>query len=57
METRNLLVIGVWVFAIIGLVGTFMTQADILLALFLFVMAIIISVVATTLPTGVPSKT
>ncbi len=52
METRNIMVIGIWTFAIVWLVGTFVLGADALVALFIFLVAIVISVVATELPGG-----
>ena len=50
------MVIGVWMFAIIWLVGMLVLQADLLFAIFIFLIAIVISVVATALPTA-PSRT
>ena len=51
METRNILVIGVWAFAIIFLVGMIVLEGDLLVPLFIFVVAIVISLIATVLPT------
>lgn len=56
METKNILVIGVWAFAIIWLVGMLVLQADLFFALIIFFVAIAISVVATTLPPTSTSK-
>lgn len=50
METRNILVIGVWSFVIIWLIGMIVLQADLFFAMMLFFVAIIISVLATGLP-------
>lgn len=50
LETRNILVIGVWAFVIIWLIGMLLVQGDLLFAMILFFVAIIISVVATELP-------
>ncbi|MDG6996966.1 MAG: hypothetical protein JRN52_13685 [Nitrososphaerota archaeon] len=52
LETRNILVIGVWTFAIIWLIGMLVLQADLLIALFIFLIAIIVSVASTALPTS-----
>ena len=52
MEIRNILVIGVWTFAIIWLIGMLVLQADLLIALFIFLIAIIVSVASTALPTS-----
>ena len=51
METRNILVTGVWAFAIIWLIGMLVLQADLFFALIIFLIAIIVSVLATALPT------
>ena len=50
LETKNLMVVGVWSFVIIWLVGTFVVQADALIALMLFFVAIVISLVTIALP-------
>ena len=50
METRNILVIGVWAFVIIWLIGMIIIHGDLLFAMIPFFVAIIISVVATELP-------
>ncbi len=50
MEVRDIMVIGVWAFAIILLVGSLALGADLLVALFIFVVAIIVSVAAAELP-------
>lgn len=56
METRNILVLGVWAFVIIWLVGMLWLQADLFFAMMLFFVAIIISVIATALPGKEPEK-
>ncbi|HZW56934.1 MAG TPA: hypothetical protein VFF30_11655 [Nitrososphaerales archaeon] len=56
METRNILVIGVWLFALIWLVGMLVLQADLLVSLFIFLIAIVVSVAATALPTTSPAS-
>lgn len=50
LETRNILVIGVWAFVIIWLVGMLLIRGDLFFAMILFFVAIIISVLATELP-------
>ena len=52
METKNILVVGVWAFAIIWLVGMFALQADLLSALFVFFIAIVVSIGAAAFPAG-----
>lgn len=52
LETRNILVIGVWAFAIVWLVGMFVLQADLFFALILFFVAIFVSFAATALPSN-----
>ena len=56
METRNILVIGVWAFVIIWLVGMLVVQGDLLFALVLFFVAIIVSLVAAELPKSTQEK-
>lgn len=56
LETRNILVIGVWAFVIIWLIGMMLLRGDLLFAMILFFVAIIISVVATELPGNSPTK-
>lgn len=56
METRNILVIGVWAFVIIWLIGMLVIGGDLFFAMILFFVAIIISVVATELPGKAPEK-
>ena len=51
METRNIMVIGVWGFAIVWLVGMLAVRGDLLIALMLFFAATAVSVAATALPT------
>ncbi len=51
METKNILVIGVWAFAIIWLVGMLVFEGDMLSSLLLFFIAIAVSVVVIGLPT------
>lgn len=50
METRNILVIGVWAFAIVWLVGMLVIDGDLFIALVIFFIAIIVSLAATALP-------
>ncbi len=40
METKDILVIGVWAFAIVLLVGTLASRADLLVALMIFFVAV-----------------
>ena len=57
METKNILVIGIWAFAVVWLVGMLIDQGDMFSALVIFFVAIIVSVVATALPTSLSPKT
>ncbi len=50
METKNILVMGVWAFAIIWLIGMLALQADLLSALIVFFIAIAVSVGAAVIP-------
>ncbi len=50
METRNLLVMGVWAFAIIWLVGVLAVAWDVLSSLIVFFIAIAVSVGAISVP-------
>lgn len=50
METRNMIVIGVWSFAVVWLVGMLIARGDLLIAMVLFFIAIVVSVAATGLP-------
>ncbi len=50
MEARTITIIGVWAFAIIWLVGTFFTGADMLISLVLFFIAIIVSIGISAMP-------
>ena len=50
METKNILVVGVWTFAIIWLVGMFALDGDLLSALIIFFIAIAVSVGAAAIP-------
>ena len=54
LETRNILVIGVWAFVIIWLIGMLLIGGDLFFAMVLFFVAIIISVLATELPGKAP---
>ena len=51
METKNILVVGVWTFALIWLVGMFALDGDLLSALIVFFIAIAVSVGAVAVPT------
>ncbi len=44
METKDIMVVGVWTFAIVLLVGTMAAEADMLPALMVFFVAIAVSV-------------
>lgn len=52
METRSIMVVGVWTFATVWLVGMLAIQGDMLTTLLLFFIAIAVSVGAVALPTG-----
>ncbi len=51
METRNIMVVGVWAFVIVWLIGMLALGGDLLIAIVLFFVAMAISVAATILPT------
>ncbi|HEV2226317.1 MAG TPA: hypothetical protein VGR56_05870 [Nitrososphaerales archaeon] len=50
METKNILVIGVWAFAIIWLVGMLAVEGDMLSSLIVFFITIAVSVGAIGFP-------
>ncbi len=50
METRKIIILGVWAFAIVWLVGLFLARGDLTTALILFFIAIIVSIAASALP-------
>ena len=56
LETRNILVTGVWSFVIIWMVASFLLDADLLFAFLLFFVAIAVSVAATALGESKQSK-
>ena len=53
METRNIMLVGVWGFTIVWLVGMLVVRGDLLFALFLFLIAIAVSFAAMAVA---PSK-
>lgn len=56
METRNILVISVWAFVIIWLIGMLVVGGDLFFAMILFFVAIIVSVLAIGLPGNATEK-
>ncbi len=52
MESKNILIVGVWAFVIIWLVGMLLLRGDLLIALLLFVIAVGVSFAAAALPGG-----
>ena len=50
MEVRSVSVVGVWAFAIVWLVGSFVAGADLLFALVIFIVAIGVSAALSMLP-------
>lgn len=57
METKNLMVVGIWAFVIIWLIGMLYLQADLFIAMILFFFATLFSVAAFALPTSSKSQT
>ncbi|MCL4437376.1 MAG: hypothetical protein M1503_05220 [Thaumarchaeota archaeon] len=50
METRNIIIIGVWSFSIVWLAGMLVARGDLTIAMVLFFIAIVVSIVASGLP-------
>ncbi len=50
MESKNIMMAGVWAFAIIWLVGSFLAKADLLVSIVIFFIAIGVSAIAVALP-------
>jgi hypothetical protein len=48
METRNIMVAGVWAFALVWLVGMLVLRGDLLVALIIFFIAVGVSLAAVT---------
>lgn len=55
MEAKNILLVGVWAFTIIWLVGIMQARGDLLSALMVFVVAIIVSIGAIAFQKGADS--
>lgn len=51
METKNILVVGIWAFAIVWLVGALALDGDMLVTLMLFIAAVVVSLGAAAIPT------
>ncbi len=52
MEAKNIMLVGVWAFAMVWLLGTFVVRADALVALVIFFIAIGVSATTIALPTS-----
>ncbi len=50
MESKNLMIAGVWAFAIIWLAGSFLAKADLLFSIVIFFIAIGVSSITVVLP-------